>query len=221
VVEHAISAGFALLGGFNASIDAPTTGRPWLSGVVPLHGPLLGGTTHTVHGTELHLGAATNVTVGGAAAAVSSRARDHVTLTLPRQVAPGWKLVTATNEGGTAALVRGIGVLPLLDKAHAVAVGEPFRITYRGTQGDILYLAAAGARFPAPVPVPPYHHGLELHLGALLALVGPIPVSDPSGVFHLDLPGFVFARPLYVQMLGVPVGNPGYGPGCFTNVIEL
>jgi len=51
--------------------------------------------------------------------------------------------------------------------------------------------------------------------------VGPFPVTDPSGEFHLDFPGFPFVRPIYVQMLGLPTGSAGYGPGSFTNVIAL
>jgi hypothetical protein len=217
------SGNYRLLGGFNAAIEAPTTGQPWLTGVRPLYGPILGSAApFTVHGTELDLGTATNITIGGRAATVLSRAKDHVVVTLPAQPAPGWQPVTATNSGGTGHLSPGIGILPMMDKAHAIEIGQPFRVTYRGTQGDIIYLAVASAKFPFTVPVPPYHHGLELNIGALLGpVVGPFPVTDPSGEFHFDLPGFGFVRPIYVQMLGLPTGPAGYGPGSFTNVIAL
>jgi hypothetical protein len=212
-----------LLGGFNAAIEAPALGRPWLTGVRPLHGPLLGSSARfTVHGTELDLGTTTNVTIGGRAATVLSRAQDHVVVTLPAQSAPGWQPVTATNSGGTAVLPKGVGVLPMVEKPHAIEIGRPFRVTYRGTPGDIVFLAVASAKFPFTISVPPYHHGLELNIGALLGpVVGPFPVTNPSGEFHLDFPGFSFVRPIYVQMLGLPTANPGYAPGSFTNVIGL
>jgi len=221
VATRAVSSNFRLDGGFNAVLDATVGGRPWLTGVMPLYGPLLGGTAHTLHGTELHLGPATNVTVGGKAATVLARTNHEVRVTLPPQPAPGWQPVTVTNAGGTDLMPRGLGVLPLLEKAHAVASGQPFRLSYRGTMGDLFFLAAAGSKFPFPIAIPPYHHGFQLNLGALLAFLGPFPVTDPSGVFHLDFPGIPIAAPIHVQLLVLPIGKPGYEPGSFTNVISL
>lgn len=208
-----------LLGGLTAATQAPATGTPWLTGVQPSHGPLLGNTAHTLFGTELDLSAAVSVQVGGRAATIGSRSNNAVTITLPTQTAPGWQPVTLQNSGGTATLPRGLGVLPLLDRPHAIRNGKPFRITYHGNQGDLVYLAVAGGRFPFSVKIPPYHHGLELNVTLLIDVVGPFPVIDPSGQFHLDVPGVVLPRPLFVQMLGL--GHPGYAPGCFTNVLEL
>lgn len=222
VADLSVSANFKLLGGFNAAIEAPAAGRPWLTGVRPLYGPITGSTApYSLHGTELHLGTATNITIGGHAATVFSRARDHVVVQLPAQPAPGWQAVTATNTGGTAILPEGIGILPMLETAHAVAPNQPFRITYRGAKGDILYLMATGAKLPVAVPLPPYHHGLELNFGAILAFLGPLWVSEPSGEFHLDFPGLPPGPPIYVQILALPTGSPGYGPGSFTNVISI
>jgi hypothetical protein len=42
-----------------------------------------------------------------------------------------------------------------------------------------------------------------------------------GGELHLDFPGIPFVRPIYVQMLGLPVSNPGYRPGRFTNALAL
>jgi len=223
VAERADGASFRLLGGFNAAIEAPVSGMPWVTGVRPVYGPLLGSSARfTVHGSELDLGTGTNVTIGGRAATVLSRARDHVVVTLPAQPAPGWQPVTVTNGGGTAVLPQGVGVLPLLEKPHAIEIGRPFRITYRGTPGDIVFLAVASAKFPFTVSIPPYHHGFALNLGALLGpVLGPFPVIDPSGALHLDFPGVPLVRPIHVQMLGLPTANPGYAPGSFTNVIAL
>jgi len=219
--EQADSSNFRLLGGLNAATDAPTTGRPWLTGVVPRFGPFLGGTIHTAHGTELDLGAATSVQTGGRIAAVMSRARDQVKLTLATQAAPGWQTVRVTNGGGTATLPRGIGILPMADKPQPILSGKPFRITYRGTQGDLFYLAIAGGKLPFAFAVPPYHHGLELNPALLIDVIGPFPVTAPNGEFHFDFPGIPLPRPLFVQMLGLPTSNPGYAPGCLTNAMEL
>lgn len=223
VPTRAGSTNYRLLGGFNAAIEAPAAGRPWLTGVRPLYGPILGGTArYDVHGTELQLGAATNVTIGGRTAPVVSRTRDRVAVTLPAQPAPGWQPVTVTNAGGTAHLPRGIGILPMVDRPHAVEINQPFRVTYRGAQGDLVFLAVAGGKLPFAISIPPYHHGLELNIGALIGTVaGPFVVTDPIGELHFDFPGIPFVRPIYVQMLGLPASNPGYVPGCFTNVMAL
>ena len=223
VADRSDSANYRLLGGFNAAIEAPTTGQPWLTGVRPLYGPILGSAgPFTMHGTELDLGSATNVTIGGRAATVLARAKDQVNVTLPLQPAPGWQPVTATNAAGTAHLTRGIGILPMVDRPHAIEINQPFRVTYRGTRGDIVFLAVAGGKFPFAISIPPYHHGLELNIGALIGpVVGPFVVTDPNGELHLDFPGIPFVRPIYVQMLGLPVSSPGYAPGSFTNVMAL
>jgi len=221
VAPPASSANFRLPGGFNAALDVTTTGSPWLTGVSPPYAPILGGTVHSLHGAELDLGAATNVTVGGAAATVTARFKDRITITMPLQQTPGWQPVVATNSGGTATLARGIGVLPLVEMPRPFVANEPFRITYRGTPGDVVYVVVTGARLPFAVTIPPYNHGLELNLGTLLGLVGPLPVFDPSGLAHLDFPGLNPGAPVYVQMFGLPAANPGYAPGTFTNVIKL
>jgi len=221
VLQPLFSSNFKFLGGFNTVSDTPITGHPWLSGASPMYGPFLGGTTHTLHGHELNLGAATTATVGGHTATVLSRARDHMKVRLPGQTIPGWQPVTATNPGGTAHLIKGIGILPMVEKAHAIEVGQPFRITYRGTQGDVVVIAVTTAKMAAPVPFPPYLHALEVDFGSLVDHIGPLGVTDPSGELHIDIPGIFFHRPIHVQMISLPVSNPGYAPGCFTNTITL
>jgi hypothetical protein len=221
VPERTASTSYVLLGGFAAALETVRNGAPWSSGVSPLVGPLLGGTAHALHGADLDVGPSTSVLVGGVSASVTGRAADRVAFTLPAQAAPGWKAVAATTTGGTSTLPNGIGVLPLVETPQPVAVNVPFRVTYRGTQGDVVYLAVANARFPVAIPVAPYHFGLGLHPGALLGVVGPLPVLAPDGVLHLDFPGLPLPRPLHVQMLGIPVASPGYGPGSFTNVLDL
>jgi hypothetical protein len=145
-----------------------------------------------------------------------------VTIKLPAQTAPGYKACTATNTGGTAHLgPKGIGVLPLLELAWPIEIGRPWRITYRGTRGDIIYIAVTSARLPGAIPIGPYHHGFELNLGGYIGLIGPLPVTATDGTLSLDFPGFFFFRPIYVQVLAVPAVPAGYNPGCFTNTVSL
>jgi len=223
VAQLSNSANFKLLGGFNAVSDAPVTGRPWLSGASPMYGPYPGGTTHFLHGHELALGAATNVTIGGHAATVVNRWPDRVQITLPAQSSPGWKPVTAVNTGGTAHLSpHGIGILPMCETGWAIEIGQPFRVTYRGTPGDIVLVAVTSDKLPSVLPIPPYNYGFELNLAAIVGLIGPFPATSPTGELHLDFPaGIPLIRPMYVQMLGLTTGSPGYQPGCFTNTISL
>ena len=222
VGKFAFSTNYKLLGGVNACADTPVAGSPWLSGTAPFYGPLLGGTSHTVHGHNLDLGVSTSATVGGFAAAVTTTAKDRLVIKLPAQSSPGYKPITATNSGGTAHLSpKGIGVLPLIELDWAIDIGQPWKFTYRGTQGDILYLAVTAAKLPGPVPIGPYHHGFELNLGAFIGLIGPLPVTAADGTMTLNFPGFFFFRPIYVQALALPSVPAGYNPGSFTNTIAL
>jgi hypothetical protein len=221
VAEFTSSSSFQILGGFNASTRWQSNNKPALAAVVPGFAPLFGGRSAMVHGFNLAQGTFTNILIDGQAATVVNRAPDYARVIMPFQVSPGWKTVVATTPEGTAFLPRGVGILPMADLPHPVVRGAPFRITYRGTNGDLVYLAVSGSLWPAPVPIPPYFHGLELAFGRQVHIAGPLLVVDPSGELHLDFPGLPLPKPLYVQMLAIPQGNPGYGPGCFTNVLEL
>jgi len=217
---RAVSANHVLVGGFVAGLDASVPGRPWLTGAVPRYAPYHGGLSVSLHGTELSLGATTTVALGATPAAVTSRARDQVAITVPAGLAPGWRAVALTNSGGTALLPRGVGILPMAEKNRAVAMGEPFRITYRGFPGDVVFLAVATHSLPFAITIPPYHHGLELNPASLIGLLGPLPVTGPAGDLNLNFPGITFTRPVAIQMLGLHT-RPALGPGSFTNVLDL
>jgi hypothetical protein len=217
--SRSLSISYVLEGGFPASLDATVTGRPWVTGVRALYGPLLGGTQHVVHGTELDLGALTTVDAGGAPAAVRARARDQLLVTLPGLSSPGWKSVAVTNTGGTSTLPGGVGVLPMMDRPRAVLAGAPFRLTYRGASGDAVVWCVALGNGPVPIPIPPFLHALELDLLTLLVVPAGT-VTDPSGELHLDIPAVFFTRPVHVQAFCLS-GNLGWTPGAFTNVLQL
>ena len=42
VAARADSTNYRLLGGFNAVIEAPVAGQPWITGVLPCYAPMLG-----------------------------------------------------------------------------------------------------------------------------------------------------------------------------------
>jgi hypothetical protein len=213
----AASANYRLTGGFAALLDAPASGRPWLSGVVPRLATLHGQAALALHGTELNLGAPPVITIGGQAAPLLTRTNDMLTTTLPIQPSPGWKPVVVDNPLGTSTLPEGIGVLPLLEFPAAPARNVPSKIDLRGRQGDLFAFAASLARIP-PIPLPPLHHGLELDPATLIVLP-PFTITDPGGVFTLAVPANPGPFVLYVQA-AVVTTDPGYAPASFTNVVS-
>ena len=219
VPGRAVSKGFVLEGGFPATLDAPLTGRPWLTGVRPLYAPLRGGSALSLHGTELALGAGAAVKIGGKNAVVTTRTRDKIDTTMPTGLAPGWHPVTVTAGGSTTTLTRGLGVLPLLELEKPAEPHYPFTLRYRGSKGDIVVVFVGVAKLPFAVPVSPYLHGLELNPGAMLVL-NPAFVSDQNGVLRTPLVALAWARPLLFQAITISQ-NPGYKPGSFTNIVTL
>lgn len=210
-----------LAGGFAACLDAAVAGRPWLTGAKPLYVPYQGGVSLGLHGTELALGASTTAVIGATPVAVpvTARTRDRVQVTIPtRTLEPGWQPVAVWNAGGVSVLPRGVGVLPLLEKNRAIQIGEPFRVTYRGYPGDLVYIAIAGAK-GRPIRIPPYHGALRFNPGTLIEFFGPL-VAGPTGELHINGPSGRWARPVVVQMLGVH-RTPTLGSGAVTNVLEL
>jgi hypothetical protein len=215
---RALSAGFVLLGGFPAAVDAPPTGRPWLTGVLPQFATLRGGAALALHGTELNLGAPPALTIGGRPAVLLARSNDRLTTTLPEQPEPGWRAVEASSSLGTTTLPRGIGVLPMLDFPDAPAPGAGSLLELRARQGDTVAFLAALGRFPT-LPLPPFHHGLQLDLGTLFVLP-PFPVTDPQGRLTLATPANHGPARIFVQAVVLST-DPGYVPGSFTNVVEF
>lgn len=216
----ATSSGYRLDGGFPAVLDTGISGRPWVTGISPRYTPFLGGTSHTVHGTEFQLGAMATVTAGGVPCSVGARSNDRIAITMAPQTKPGWRSVEVVNGGGASELPRAIGVLPLLETPFPATPGRPFSITYRGRQGDLFYLGVASAKLPVAVPIGVYLYGLELNPGGLLGLIGPLPVLAASGELTLDFPAVPYPQPIFVQALAIsPV--PGYQPGCFSNLLQL
>lgn len=76
----------------------------------------------------------------------------------------GWQPVDVQAGGELSSLPEGIGILPMLDLPRAAQPDVPFRLTYRGSQGDIAvwFLAAGNGSFL--IRLPGYGHGFELDL---------------------------------------------------------
>ena len=216
---RALSTNFQLLGGFPAASDVPTAGRPWLTGVLPAFAPLLGGTTLTLHGTELNLGAALQVFVGGVAAVPGARTNATVQTTLPAQPKPGYRDLQVVAAGGDSTLPRGLGVLPLLDFPVAHQPNVPVGLRYLGAAGDQVVFALALGTTSFPFPIPGFHHALELDLGSLVVLPA-LPVTNPNGELVVGLPAAAPPIPIYFQAFSL-TQNPGWFPGSFTNVARL
>jgi hypothetical protein len=216
---RALSTSFVLLGGFPAAIEAPATGRPWLTGVLPAFAPLLGGTPLVLHGTELNLGPVPQVTIGGVAAGTGARTNATLQTVLPPQPKPGYQPVSVQNALGDSTLPAGIGVLPLIDFPVAHQANVPLGLRYLGAQGDQVVLALSLGKGPFPFPIPPFHHGLELDLFTLFVLP-PITVTGPNGELVVGLPAAAPAAPIYFQAFSL-TQSPGWFPGSFTNVARL
>lgn len=215
--QRASTSRHVLTGGFNATLDISTTGKPWLSAVTPPFTAMRSGATVTIHGTDLLTGTA--VEVGGQPATILGRAPDKITLQLPNQSAPGFRPVTVTTTGGATTLPQGLGVLPLIQEKPAAASDVPFALVFRGTKGDQV-IWAIGVQPIFPLKINSFLHGLAINPSLILVVPGfHIPTAD--GVVELSFPAQTYATgSIYAQALFIS-SNPAYAPGAFSNVVQL
>lgn len=217
VASRAFTGNHVLTGGFNASLDAATTGKPWLSTVSPRYTALRSGVNVTIVGTELNLG--TTVSIGGQTATIQSKAKDRITVRLPDQPIPGWQPVTVNSTSGNHTLAEGIGILPLIETDPAPASDVPFGFVFRGSQSDTI-IWALGLAPISPIPLGGFGYGFGLNPGLMLVMPG-FGIADPSGVFRMSLPATTYpTASIYVQALFAG-NNPGYAPGAFSNIVRL
>jgi hypothetical protein len=78
--------------------DAKILNAPTVSGLTPNHGPLAGGTSVTIAGTNLDT--VSGVTVGGKAATLGAKTATSLTITTPAGAAAGAAAVVVTNPDG-------------------------------------------------------------------------------------------------------------------------
>ncbi len=96
-----VSANYSSGGVVDALVGSPTPPAPTVSGISPHAGPLAGGTTVTISGTNLS--GATGVKFGGATASFAVNSDTEVTATAPAAGSAGSVHVTVTTAGGTSA----------------------------------------------------------------------------------------------------------------------
>lgn len=213
------SANHVLVGGFCGQLEAPVTGRPWITGVSPARAGLLGGTPLTVHGTELQLVGGASLTIGGVPAPISGATLASFQTLLPLQPQPGPRLVSLNSGFGTTALPAGMGVLPLIEWKSPPQANQPFEFVYHGRFGDVFVMVLGLGPFPFPIPFPPFHYGLALDPSWLMTTAG-VGVGDPNGMAVLSLPRMPQVSGFHVQVVAL-TADPTYALGSFSNVISI
>ena len=213
------SANYQLAGHWTAQTVAKTLGVPWCVAATPLFGQLGGRSTHTLRGTEMHLGQSASCAVGGVAATVVARTRATATIKLGAMNTPGWHALRFANGGGSSTLSRGIGVKPMLDvpqPAWSAGGWGSNKIRYYGTSGEFTIWMLSLGEGP-PIPLPGFGYSFRLNVASLLMLwSSPVP---PSGIVDLPLPPMPVPPLLRFQVFTLK--PPTYFAGSFTNVVKL
>ena len=96
-----VSADYSSGGVVDALVGSPTPPAPTVSGISPTAGPLVGGTTVTISGTNLS--GATGVKFGGATASFTVNSDTQIAATAPAAGSAGSVAITVTTAGGTSA----------------------------------------------------------------------------------------------------------------------
>ncbi len=211
--SHIVEAGHA------AMTTVPTSGAPWITAVRPLRTPLRGKANLQLFGTELDLGPAPVITIGGQTATIGSRTRGVLNAQLPIQPVPGWQPVEIRHNLGTTVLRRGIGILPMVETESVPASGVPFSLVFRGTKGDRI-VWAIGLGSSTPSQLPGIFYGFALNPSLFIVLSG-LAIAGDDGVLRLPFPATAYPTgKVYIQAMFIST-NPGYAPAAFSNVVRL
>lgn len=220
VAQRIATSKFVIHGGFNAAIEVSTTGSPVLSAVLPRYATLRGQESLTLYGTEFDIGPNPTIKIGGQTAILGARLKDRITTVLPIQPAPGWQPVEISNSSGTTVLVKGVGVLPMIESQPAAASDVPFALVFRGTKGDRVCWSIALGQSSVPLRIPGIHYGFALSPSLFVVFCG-YGITNASGELRLPFPATTYVTgSVYAQAM-LTSTNPGYRPASFTNVIRL
>ena len=218
-------ANYSLLAGFAAVIDPPVTGVgavPWPMAVRPwlVDFSLTNATPLALIGAELDSGGAFSLKIGGRATTVQAVTKALVSFQMPSRVAPGFHDVEMTSQTNRTAVVRAVGVRPMLELARPAIANRSLQITVHAHPGDVVWLAASFGPSPWLVTVPPFFHEFQLDPVTFIFL-GSYPITAPTGSTTLLFlpPGITY--PVVIQGLVMSGGPSGYAPGSFTNVLSL
>ncbi|MFK7740229.1 MAG: hypothetical protein AB8H80_07885 [Planctomycetota bacterium] len=214
---HAAAFTYGLRGAFFGAATAPVLGQPQLTAARPFFVTRINNGQLTLHGTELDLGNAPTIAIGGELATTVSRTADEMVVTVPNQSVPGFQPVLFSNSAGSTLLAEGVGVLPMIQRR------EPFNGVDRNylridtRPNDVVLLVLADSAGP----------GLQtLDFGYLLLLdpgtvffSDAFFVADPEGRTFIDLPPFPPGL-IFVQALDI-TADPDDFPGTWTNMVAL
>ena len=136
-----VSANYSSGGVVDALVGSLTPPAPTVSGISPHVGPLAGGTTVTISGTNLS--GATGVKFGGATASFTVNSDTGITATAPAAASAGSVHVTVTTAGGTSA--TGSADRYTYAAAPTVSASAPCRAPCRRTTVTISGTGLSGA----------------------------------------------------------------------------
>jgi uncharacterized protein with beta-barrel porin domain len=191
---------------YKFSFTLPVSAQaPAVTGIAPNTGPVSGGTSVTLSGTNLS--GATSVTFGGSAAAITSNSATSLVVTAPAH-AVGAVTVAVTTPGGSTSASFTYTAAPLVVSPAAGAltagtVGTPYSQTFSITGGTAPYSVSMSGALP---------DGLTFDASTLKLSGTPTPVASASNAFTLNVGDAAGATATLAYTLAItsnpPVANP-------------
>ncbi|MFT4844065.1 MAG: hypothetical protein ACJA0V_004490 [Planctomycetota bacterium] len=214
---HAESATYKTRGAFFGALTSPVLGQPWLTASQPYFVRRSNNGLQMLLGTELWLGAAPTITIGGQPASIITRTVDNMVVTMPNQPVPGFQSVTFSNNVGTTTIAEGVGVLPMIERREPFNDSDPNYLRIHTLPNDVVLLAL-GAAFGPGIQILDFHYELLLDPGQVV-FTDTFLVTDATGQTTIPLPPFPPGL-LFVQALNI-TADPDDFPGSWTNALAL
>ncbi|WP_233235064.1 autotransporter domain-containing protein [Bordetella sp. LUAb4] len=209
---------------FKFSFTLPvSTLAPTVTGIAPNTGPVAGGTSVTLTGTNL--AGATSVTFGGTAAAITSNTATSLVVTAPAHAVGAVTVAVTTAGGNTSAsftyTAAPLVVSPAAGALAAGTVGTPYSQTFSITGGTAPYSVSMTGALP---------DGLAFDASTLKLSGTPTPAASASNAFSLNVGDAAGATATLAYTLAItsnpPVANPvaanvAAGAGASAIVIDV